>query len=208
MPDLVTLWQDVKKRWVDMLDGTFAERVEAHPPFDLLTDGGTGDHRRLRVDVGQTGFFAGREFRTFMEYDIPTAQTAVLKITVPVNVILLQLIMETTRGAFKLEAVVLGTEGGTFSTNLPIRPANSMTEAPQPPHTPQVSIVTGGTLAGGTVIEIVKGATSGQGAQVASLDSSGVMERGVAPGTYYFRLTNTSNDDLEGVLRMRWEERP
>lgn len=38
--------------------------VVAHPPLVLMTDG-NGPNARLRVDVGQTGFFAGREFRTF-----------------------------------------------------------------------------------------------------------------------------------------------
>lgn len=47
------------RRFVDMGDGTHAEQGIAHPPFDLLTDGGDGPNRRLRVDVGHTGFFAG-----------------------------------------------------------------------------------------------------------------------------------------------------
>lgn len=40
-----------------------ASFVQLNP--DLMTDGGYGESRRVRVDVGQTGFFAGREFRTF-----------------------------------------------------------------------------------------------------------------------------------------------
>ena len=37
---------------IDMQDGTFAERVEAHPPIKLLTDE-NGEFARLRVDVAQ-----------------------------------------------------------------------------------------------------------------------------------------------------------
>lgn len=37
-------------------------------PLDLMTDGGDGQNRRLRVDDGQTGFFAGREFRMYREF--------------------------------------------------------------------------------------------------------------------------------------------
>ena len=55
-------WQELKKLLVDMQDGTHAERIEAYPPKVLMTDG-NGSYARLRVDVGQTGFFAGREFR-------------------------------------------------------------------------------------------------------------------------------------------------
>lgn len=32
-----------------------------YPPLKLMTDA-DGDNARLRVDVGQTGFFDGREF--------------------------------------------------------------------------------------------------------------------------------------------------
>lgn len=35
-----------------------ASFVQLNP--DLMTDGGYGERRRVRVDVGQTGFFAGR----------------------------------------------------------------------------------------------------------------------------------------------------
>ena len=49
-------WQEVRKLLVDRQDGTYAERVEAYPPSKLMTDS-DGDYARLRVDVGQTGFF-------------------------------------------------------------------------------------------------------------------------------------------------------
>jgi len=43
----------------------------AVPPMNILTDKGTGPNSRLRVDVGQTGFFAGRMFRNYIEALIP-----------------------------------------------------------------------------------------------------------------------------------------
>ena len=39
-------------------------------PVDVLTSSGTPGLRRVQVDVGQTGFFAGREFRSFRELTI------------------------------------------------------------------------------------------------------------------------------------------
>lgn len=33
-----------------MGDGTHAEQALAHPPLDLLTDQGSGDNRRLKVE--------------------------------------------------------------------------------------------------------------------------------------------------------------
>jgi hypothetical protein len=66
---------------------THAERVYAELPLDMCTDGGTGDFRRLRVDVGQTSFFAGREFRTFREFTIPNGGAPeVIAVTVMVVV--------------------------------------------------------------------------------------------------------------------------
>ena len=55
-------WKDLFKLLVDRGDGTHAERVEAYPPAKLMTDG-DGPYSRIRVDTGQTGFFAGREAR-------------------------------------------------------------------------------------------------------------------------------------------------
>lgn len=50
-------WQEIAKRLIDRQDGTYAERVEAYPPKVLMTDD-DGPYARVRVDVGQTGFFA------------------------------------------------------------------------------------------------------------------------------------------------------
>ena len=72
-------WQGLLKLLTDMGDGTHAERVEAYPPKVLMTDG-NGTYARMRVDVGQTGFFAGREARTFHEFAIPTGQSQIIKV--------------------------------------------------------------------------------------------------------------------------------
>jgi hypothetical protein len=60
-------WQEVRKLLIDRNDGAFAERVEAYPPTKLMTDN-DGDYARLRVDVWQTGFFAGREASHHCQY--------------------------------------------------------------------------------------------------------------------------------------------
>ncbi len=89
-------------------------------PQDLMTDGGTGPSRRLRVDVGQTGFFAGREFRTFRELNIAASTTFVIKAVVPIDVILFGLKVSIESGQLRLATVVGGTPGGSFSETLPI----------------------------------------------------------------------------------------
>ncbi len=171
-------------------------------PLDLLTDGGDGPNRRLRVDEGQTGFFAGREFRTFYEF---TANT-VFKIVVPINTILWFLGINVLEGECRLETVAGGTEGGTFSTVLPIFGRNNMSERPTPFYTPQVAISAGGTHTGGTVLDVLLNKTADNANFAQSVGAGGGDERGVAAGTYYFRLTVTGT--TRGNMKVWWEERP
>ena len=71
-------WQDITKALVDHADGTWKERVEAYPPVRLMTDN-DGPFARLRVDVGQTGFFAGRTFRTFQKLTVASGTSRVIR---------------------------------------------------------------------------------------------------------------------------------
>ena len=108
-------WQEVRKLLVNSSDGTYAERVEAYPPVKLMSDN-DGDHARLRVENGQTGFFAGREARTFYEFSIASGATQVIKVVAPVDTIVEDLALELDLASVRLELVTGGTEGGTFST--------------------------------------------------------------------------------------------
>ena len=189
----------------DMGDTSHADRVIAHPPFDLLTDGGDGPNRRLRVDVAQTGFFAGREFRTFKEWSAATTATVVIKAVVPIDIILFELGIELEAGTARIETLVGGTEGGTFAEVLPIFPTNTMSEKPQPPYAAQVVLTSGGTLTGGTLLDPLRAKTSDNSNFSASVGAAAGAERGVGANTYYFRATLTA---VIGVFKARWEERP
>jgi hypothetical protein len=171
-------------------------------PLDLMTDGGDGPNRRLRVDVGQTGFFAGREFRTYYEFTTDT----VFKIVVPINTILWFLGINLLSGEVRLETVAGGTEGGTFSTVLPIFGRNNMSERPEPFYTPQVVISAGGTHTGGTILDVLRNKTSDNSNFAGAVGVNSSDERGVAAATYYFRLTVTGT--TSGTLKVNWEERP
>ena len=193
------------RRESDLKDGSYGETVLAHPPFDLLTDGGTGPNRRIRVDVAQTGFFAGREFRTFKEWSAATTDTYVIKAVVPVNTILFEFGIEVEAGSVRIETVVGGTEGGSFSETLPVFVTNTMTERPTPLYTPQNVLTAGGTLTGGTVLDVLRGKAADNSNFAGSVGASSGAERGVAPATYYWRITLTG---VIGVLKARYEERP
>jgi len=171
-------------------------------PLDLMTGTGTNPTRRLRVDSGQQGFYDGREFRTYYEF---TADT-VFKIVVPLDTILWSLGISLLEGECRLETVVGGTEGGTFSTILPIFGRNNMSDRPTPLYTNQVTIAAGGTHTGGTLLDVLRNKTSDNANFAGAVGVDAGDERGVAANTYYFRLTVTGT--TRGTLRCHWEERP
>lgn len=179
-----------------------ASFVQLNP--DLMTDGGYGERRRVRVDVGQTGFFAGREFRTFKEWEVATTSSYVIKAVVPINIILFELNVQIEEGSVRIETVSGGTAGGTFSESLPIFATNNMSEKPQPAYVNAVTLTAGGTHTGGTVLDVLRAKASGNSNFSASVGSS-IAERGVSANTYYFRITLTA---AIGTFKARFEERP
>lgn len=176
-----------------------------YPPKKLLTDA-DGDNARLRVDVGQTGFFDGREFRTLRRIAIGTSETLVVKVVVPIDVILFDLRLEMVDGWADVETRIGGTEGGTFSETLPIIQRNSMSSAPV--YSPVVAITAGGTHTGGTVLDAFAGRAASATAQIASIGNGLTDERGIPAGIYYFVVTNPGSGANAGVFRAWWEERP
>lgn len=193
------------RRLVDMQDGTFAEQVLAHPPVKLLTDD-NGDYARLRVDTGQTGFFAGREARTFYEFSIATGASQVIKVVSPVDTIVQQLTLELYLAELRLELVTGGVEAGTFSTALPIFKTNTMSTASA--YTPQVTMTLGGTHTGGTVVDLIQTITDTNPNKAQPASATEDSPQGFAAGTFYIRLINTDGATATGVFRARWEERP
>tara|TARA_R110000868_G_scaffold31576_4_gene115611 strand:- start:1884 stop:2504 length:621 start_codon:yes stop_codon:yes gene_type:complete len=198
-------WQDITKRLVDRLDGTWAERVEAYPPKVLMTDS-DGDYARMRVDVGQTGFFAGREFKTFYEFNIPSGQTQVIRIISPVNRIVQRLDFEIELSELRVELRTGGTESGTWATNLPILYVNSMTTGSG--YSPQVSMQTGGVHTGGDIYDLFSLYSGSNQNKAISVSLSDASPEGYSAGTYYISMQNTDGANAVGIFRTRWEERP
>lgn len=196
---------DEDMRLVDMGDGTFAQRTEAHPPVKLMTDG-NGDYARLRVDVGQTGFFAGREFRVNHEFSIATGTTQVIKIVSEVDTILYDFSVELTLAELTVRLKSGGTEGGTFGSSITVLKANQMSTASA--YTSQITMAYGGTHTGGTTID-TNYLISGSNANKSTAQSAGQENPlGFPAGTYYIILENTDGNTATGVFKARWEERP
>lgn len=185
-----------------MLDGNAKEVDSSSIPATIITGSGADPKPRLKVDPGQTSFFEGREFRTFYELDMANAEVRVFKIVVPVNTILTFSHLGLDAGAIRQVISVGGTEGGSFSTALPVIAKNRMTGTPV--YASQNTLVTGGTVTVGTTIDVVR-LTAGNG-QPPSVGVTQEDARGILPGTYYYSLTATGA--TTGTLKLNWEERP
>ena len=182
-------------------------------PLGMITDG-QEEYGRLRVDVAQTGFFKGREFRTFKEISVASGATAVMRITVPVNTILQSVSLFLDAGSIKLRTVSGGTPTGTFTEAMPIIPKNTMTGGafPAPPlplYMAQNVVESGATaLTGGVDIDVLRLVVANASGQASSVGAAIDDSRGVGPGTYYWVFNNFGTGTATGVFSSFWEERP
>ena len=192
-------WKDLYKLLVDRGDGTHAERIEAYPPAKLMTDS-DGNYSRLRVDVGQTNFWSGKQFRTFQKLELASAASATIRATVGVNIVLYETSFTTENSSIEVQLRAGGTATGPW-TAMPVIRKNTMTTAPVV--VSQVTMDYDGSHTGGTTIDLIRMIAGNKQSSVGGTDS----ERGVAPGTYYYVITNTGNQTATVVFSGFWEER-
>lgn len=194
---------------VDMMTGGTQEspfyRVDF--PQDLYTSTTEGS-RRLRVDTGQTGFFEGREFRTFFELSLAAGASRYFKFVSPIDFILTEQALTLDAGSARFTAMTGATEATAFSTSLPIIGKNRMVSRKTPYYNPQITISTGGTSTGGTIVDLFRVVASNATAQQQTVLGANSTERGLPAGTYYLRVENIGNNTLTGVYTLIWEERP
>lgn len=160
---------------------------------------------RLRVDAGQTGFFEGREFRSFLEFNIAPGASVWGKFVSPCDFILWQQRLSVDASTIRYRAFSPGTEGGVF-TAVPCFGKNRMAERREPFYVQRVALSSGGTHTGGTQLDVsrVSGGTGGN----AHTALMGEGERGLPAGTYYIQLENVGAQAATGVYDLWWEERP
>lgn len=200
---------------VQNITGTISPFSSVDLPHDLYTSNAEG-YRRLRVDVGQTGFFRGKEARTFFEFSIPAGQVQTFKFTSPVNFILIEQSLAVDAGSVRFQAIgsAGATEVATFTTALPVIGKNRMTEREFPYYVPQVTINThaapvalNSDITGGTVVEVIRVVAANSTAQRQSVSGGAQTERGLPAGNYYLRLHNFGTGAATGVYALVWEER-
>jgi hypothetical protein len=192
------------------------EPIDVNLPQALITGGGiAGISPRLRVDSGQTGFFAGRMFRAFLDGVIPTAGPSVqFRFTATKDFILWSQNLDLTQGALQLEVFTGATPSGTW-VNVPLIGVNRMGERPTPFYAPTSIIETsvGGTgnFTGGTRVDVMKIRASAANNTANNVGGS-FSERGLPAGTYYGRLSTltgglTVNDAAQYIYQIMFEER-
>lgn len=165
---------------------------------------------RVKVDIGQTGFFEGREFRSFKELNIPGTGSYVIRAVVAADIILTELKLDIDSGWLRIATVLGGTPGGDFAETLPIFNRNNMSVGGnrRQAFVPQTLLTAGGTHTGGTELDVLRVKTAGVSQQANTVGATTGDERGVAANTYYFRLTNLhATDPVTGTLHVSWEER-
>ncbi|UTQ79876.1 hypothetical protein vBVnaSL3_55 [Vibrio phage vB_VnaS-L3] len=182
----------------------FLNRVIPGTPQQILT-GDSWDTARLRVDVGQTGFWEGREFR--LNQPMAAVNGFVIKIVAPINFVLQLQRLTSEDGKLEMRAYrsADGVEGGTFSLSPYYSNNNQMSDTPN--YVGQVQAFIGGSFTPTDVDSqkekiVAKAATAT--AQIQSVGGSSAKERGLPSETYYLVFSGGGT----GIYDLILEERP
>lgn len=186
---------------------------------NMTSDLGSG-FDRARVDVGQTGFFEGREFRSYFEFSTDVSpSTAILvggsrffKFTSPVDFVLQSQIVEVDKGGVRVRAFINATDGGGW-TAVPVIAKNRSPNRRQfntGYYVGQATFSTGGTFTGGTEVDVLRARTASQTVAAANVGAAQDDERYLPAGSYYIIIQPLAgvNDTSEGTYSISWEERP
>jgi len=199
---------------VDSLLGGSLPTTKADLPDDVWTSD-KEKFRRLRVDVGQTGLFEGREFRMVRKLIIPAATPRVFKFHSTVDFILMEQSLSAAAGDIEYYAYTEddGVESGSFSTNVMTISKNRSAfyrDYDGGRYVSNVTITTGGDFTPTNpevYVDYDRAKTSGATVQQISVRGGDDTVRYLPAGTYYLKLSSLSGTS-EGRFAIAWEERP
>lgn len=186
------------------------------PLINMTSDLGSG-FDRARVEVQTTSFLEGREFHFLDEFSIAAGATKVIQVISPIDTVVFDISYSIDAGFIRATLVEGGTPGGTFNIPVNWHPANNMTvgvnrsDYSPPngiPYQKQVTLFSGGTLTGGTEIEVVRLKVASVTNFASSFGSGPSLDHGMAPGTFYLKIQNLDTVTTTGTVKARWEERP
>ena len=179
-----------------------------HSIVDLPKDFYTSNlenYRRLRVDIGQTSFFQGRQFRSYYDFVLSAAEVRYFRFTSLTDFVLFDQTLTVSGGSVRLSVWTGSTASGTW-TNLPVIGKNRMSSIPQPPYASGVTYQTGGSFTGGTEVEVIRLVSATATAQQSTVGASAGDERGLPASTFYIKIEAT-NSTPSVLYSLFWEER-
>jgi hypothetical protein len=163
-----------------------------------------GLHGRIFVDAGGVTPTENRQYFMFHEFSIGAAGTEVVKVVITGDTVMNAFSVKVMSGKARVEIVAGGTEGGTFSQAIAKFPVNGMSTAT--PRTSTATMTSGGTLTGGTVMDLFLVNTGDNVNQSSGVTSGEDFAIGFPAGTYYIRVTNTDNSTAAGLVKALWTE--
>ena len=173
------------------------------PQGALIRHRSMGDNSHSTTVLSKTevhrAFYSGNTFHSYADFTLASAASKTIKAVTTKDICISYLDFELDDSVLKLEIISGGTEGGTFSTALPIIKSNNMSNTTGIASTTTMN--SGGTITGGTVIDYHKlSATKGG----AIFSDSELL--GLPAGTHYLKLTNVGNQSITGLANFRWSE--
>lgn len=183
-----------------LLEGPYPRHADV--PAEIITGTGVNPRPRLRVDVSDTAFMEGRQFRVFYEFNIASGTALFGRFVVPSDVIIHHRELSVVQGNLRFALSTGGTASGTWTSRTVI-PVNSMASRPLPVYQSTVTAAFGGTVSAGAEVDLALLETSnGNAPTVTNL----APEVGLGAGTYYIELRNTGGSTVRGLYQVIWEE--
>lgn len=184
--------------------------------MNVTSDLGSGFDRQ-RVDVGQTGFFEGREFRSYFEFSadagtsLAVGATRSFRFVIPVDFILQAQTIEVDKGGVRIRAFINATDGGSWTT-VPVISKNRSPARrvfPSGYYVGQATFFTGGSFTGGTEVDVLRARTASQTVASSNVSAAQDATRYLPAGTYFLIMQPLAgvNDTSEGIYSLSWEER-
>lgn len=188
-----------------------------HPiSVDRMATSANPDFARLSVDVGQTGFFEGREFRWVRKLSLASGVTQWFKFNCPVPFILHEQLIKATSGGFELYVYRAADVTVTSPFNGAPVPSFGKNSSPEREVVDEGFYVQRSTIRGGGAVTLVNAdnyadfdevKTSGNANQSVSVGGSENSQRYLPAGSYYLSFVPVGGA-ATGSWRLVVEERP
>lgn len=162
---------------------------------------------RAAVEIVSARLLLGRQFRSFVDFNIPSASSLVIRAEFGSDFVLQSQSLTGTHGEVRFAAVVGATETGSFSATVPVIAKNrTLSHKAGPEYSSVASLASGGSISGGTEVEVVRISAGTSGGHAQTVSGAYANPRMLPAGVYYLKLQNMDNSAAIGVYSIEWEE--